>query len=405
MDYKIIHNQKTSHDKKFENCGLSTKCLHIGQEPDAVYGGVNVPINLSTTFAQHAPAEPFGPFDYSRCGNPTRSHLERLAAGIENAQFAIAWSSGMAAITGIMHLLQVGDEVLCISDVYGGTQRYFRNISAANHELVFKFVDMDNLNADFIEKNYTLKTKLIWLESPTNPNLKVTDIRAIVKTAKEFNSEIIIAVDNTFMSPVNCTPLDLGVDLVMESATKFLCGHSDVVMGITATNNSALNERLYFISKSLGAVPSPFDCYLAIRGIKTLAIRVEKQNSNAMQIAKFLESHGKVENVLFPGLESSPYHLLAKSQQKGFGAVVSFVIKGGLAESRVFLKALKVFILAESLGSVESLAELPGLMTHFSVPPEIRKQLGIHDGLIRLAVGIENVEDLVKDLDQALSLI
>jgi cystathionine gamma-lyase len=405
MDYTTILNQKTTHDKKFQDCGLSTKCLHIGQEPDAVYGGVNVPINLSTTFAQHAPAEPFGPFDYSRCGNPTRSHLERLVAGIENAQFAIAWASGMAAITGIMHLLKVGDEVLCISDVYGGTQRYFRNISAVNHELVFKFIDMDNLDNDFFEKNFSKKTKMIWLESPTNPNLKVTDIRAIVKATKEFNSDIIIAVDNTFMSPVNCTPLDLGVDIVMESATKFLGGHSDLVMGITATNNKIINERLYFISKSLGGVPSPFDCYMLIRGIKTLVIRVEKQNKNAMEIALFLETHKKVENVLYPGLETSEYHLLAKSQQKGFGAVVSFVIKGGLAESRTFLKALKVFILAESLGSVESLAELPGLMTHFSVPPEIRNQLGIHNGLIRLAVGIENVEDLIKDLDQALSLI
>ncbi len=405
MDYSLIHNQKTNHDKIFENTGLSTKCLHIGQEPDPVYGGVNVPINLSTTFAQHAPAEPFGPFDYGRCGNPTRSNLERLVAGIENAQYSIAWSSGMSAITGIMHLLQVGDEVLCISDAYGGTQRYFRSISAVNHELVFKFTDMDNLEENFFGKNFTPKTKMIWLESPTNPNLKVTDIRAVVKSAKQINPEIIIAVDNTFMSPVNCTPLDFGVDIVMESATKFLCGHSDVLMGITATNSKTLNERLYFISKSLGAVPSPFDCYLAIRGIKTLVIRVEQQNKNAMEIAKFLETHVKVEKVLYPGLESSKYHLVAKSQQKGFGSVVSFVIKGGLNESRVFLKALKVFILAESLGSVESLAELPGLMTHFSVPPQIKKELGIHDTLIRLAVGIENIEDLVIDLDQALSLI
>ena len=403
MDYSKIEIQNKKYDEKFTECGFSTKCLHIGQEPDAIYGGVNVPINMSTTYAQHSPGEPYGPFDYSRCGNPTRSHLERLIAGIENGKYAISWSSGMAAITGIVHLLRTGDEIICIDDVYGGTQRYFRKISAVNHDLVFKFIAMDTL--DELRQNLTDKTKLIWLESPTNPTLKVTDIRAVVRLVKDYNPDIIITVDNTFMSPYNCKPLDLGVDFVMESATKYLGGHSDIVMGITATNNKELNDKLYFVSKSMGGVPSPFDCYLAIRGVKTLSIRVERQNENALKISGFLEKHEKVTKVLYPGLESSPYHEVAKSQQKGFGAVLSFIIKGGLEESKTFLKNLKIFILAESLGSVESLAEHPALMTHFSVPPEIRKELGIDDGFVRLAIGIENVEDLIQDLDQALSKI
>lgn len=401
--YSKVEADEIKYDNKFRDSGFSTKCLHIGQEPDPIYGGVNVPINMSTTYAQFSPAEPYGPFDYSRCGNPTRNHLERLIAGIENGKYAIVWSSGMGAIAGIVNLLKSGDEIICVDDVYGGTQRYFRKISQANHDIKYHFISMDNV--EDIKKYLNHNTKMIWLESPTNPTLKTTDLKAVVKLAREYNPEILICVDNTFMSPYNCKPLDFGVDFVMESATKFLGGHSDIVMGITATNNKELNDKLYFISKSMGSVPSPFDCYLAIRGIKTLALRVERQNSNALKIAQFLEKHEKVEKVLYPGLESSPYHTIAKAQQKGFGAVVSFVIKGGLDESKIFLKGLKIFILAESLGSVESLAEHPALMTHFSVPPENRKALGIDDGFVRLAIGIEDVDDLIKDLDQALQAV
>lgn len=400
MEYSKVEDSFLKYDQKFSECGFSTKCLHSGQEPDPVYGGVNVPINMSTTYAQYSPGEPYGPYDYSRCGNPTRSHLERLVASIENGKHAIIWSSGMGAITGILHMFKSGDEVLCIDDVYGGTQRYMRKISSLNHNLEYKFISMDNMEE--IKKNLNSKTKLIWFESPTNPTLKVTDIQAVVNVVREYNPEIVIAVDNTFMSPYNCKPLDFGVDFVMESATKYLGGHSDVVMGITATNNTELNDKLFFISKSMGAVPSPFDCYLTIRGIKTLSLRIERQNQSALQIAKFLESHANVEKVIYPGLESSPYHKIAKKQQKGFGGVLSFVIKGGLEESKLFLKKLKVFTLAESLGSVESLAEHPALMTHFSVPAEIRKELGIDDGFVRLSVGIEDVEDLIKDLTQSL---
>jgi cystathionine gamma-lyase len=388
------------HDDKYKLKGFSTKCLHIGQEPDMIYGGVNVPISLSTTYAQRAPGKPFGPYDYSRTGNPTRGNLERLIAGLENAKYSLIWSSGMAAISGIIHLLKTGDEVISIDDVYGGTQRYFRKISNPMHGVTFTFVNMDNLES--FSKSLNEKTKMVWLESPTNPTLKTVDIVEIVRITKEFDPNILVVVDNTFMSPYNVKPLDLGADIVMESATKFIGGHSDIVMGITATNNKEIQDTLYFGHKSIGAVPSPFDCYLAIRGIKTLSIRVERQNENALQVAKFLEKHPMVEKVLYPGLETSAYHQIAKRQQKGFGAVVSFYIKGGLEESEKFLKSLYVFTLAESLGSVESLAEHPALMTHFSVPAEKRKELGIEDGFIRLSIGIENIEDIIEDLDKAL---
>jgi len=258
-------------------------------------------------------------------------------------------------------------------------------------------------NLEFIQKSLSEKTKIVWIESPTNPTLKVVDIRELVRVVKETNPDILIVVDNTFMSPYNCKPLDLGVDLVIESATKFLCGHSDVVMGICSTNNKELYDKLYFIHKSIGAVPSPFDSFLAIRGIKTLSLRVERQNYNALEVAKFLEKHKNIVSVNYPGLPSSKYHQIAKKQCKGFGAVLAFTLKGGLEESKKFLKNLKVFTLAESLGCVESLAEHPALMTHMSVPSDQRKLLGIDDGFLRLSVGVEDLVDLIDDLDQALN--
>lgn len=390
------------HDGKYQEMGFSTRCLHIGQEPDMLSGAVNTPIHLSTTYAQTAPGIPFGPYDYSRCGNPTRNNLERLIASLENAKYSLIWSSGMAAITGVIQLLKKGDEVICIDDVYGGTQRYFNKISYKNMGVQFKFIDFDELET--LQKTLSPSTQMIWLESPTNPTLKTTDLENVVKMVKNYNKDILVVVDNTFMSPYNCRPLDFGVDICIESATKFIGGHSDIVMGTSCTNCKDLYEKLYYIHKSIGAVPSPFDCYLAIRGLKTLSIRMERHNSNALTVAKWLENHEKVSKVFYPGLQSSSYHKVAKKQQKGFGAIVCFIIKGGgLEESKKFLSELKIFILAESLGSVESLAEHPALMTHFSVPPEIRKKLGIDDGFIRLSVGIEDVEDLINDLDNALS--
>lgn len=402
-NYNIINESNISHDKKYSEMGFSTKCTHIGQEPDPIYGGVNVPINLSTTYAQTYPNVPFGPYDYSRCGNPTRDHLERLISGLYSAKYAITWSSGMAATTGIINMLSSGDEVICMDDMYGGTQRYFRRISQVNHHINYKFVNMNNHEA--LKSSLSEKTRLIWLESPTNPTLKVTDIRAVCKMVREFNKDIIIVVDNTFLSPYNCNPLSLGADFVMESATKFLGGHSDIVMGSTATNDDKLHERLFFISKTTGGVPSPFDCYMAIRSIKTLSIRVERQNQNGLKLAQFLKGHNKIEKIMYPGLESDEFHMVAKNQQKGFGGVLSIVVKGGLEKAANFLTNLKVFTLAESLGSVESLADHPALMTHASVPQEIREELGVVDGFVRLSCGIEDIEDLIKDVEQALEKI
>jgi cystathionine gamma-lyase len=398
-----IKNQ-LDYDKKFENCGFSTKAIHVGNEPDGVYGGLSVPINLSTTYCQKTPSDPMGPFDYSRCGNPTRFSLERCLASIENGKYALAFASGMAATSACIHLLKTGDTCLSIDDVYGGTQRYFRKISAVQTGVEFDFIDFSDM--ELVKSMIKSTTKMVWLESPTNPTLKVTDIELVVKTVKSVNKDILIVVDNTFMSPYNMKPLDLGVDIVMESATKYLGGHSDVVMGVLACNSDELRERLYFISKSMGAVPSPFDCYLMLRGLKTLALRVERTNQNALKIAEYLEKNKKyVEGVLYAGLKSSPYHKIAKKQQKGFGGVISFYVKGGLEGAKTFLENVKIFTLAESLGAVESLAESPALMTHASVPSEKRKELGISDNLVRLSIGIEEVEDLIKDLDNAFSKI
>lgn len=392
--------RQLDYDKKFKNCGFATKAIHVGNEPDGIYGGVSVPINLSTTYAQNTPADPIGPFDYSRCGNPTRFSLERCLAAIENAKYSLAFASGMAATSAIIHLLKTGDQVLSIDDVYGGTQRYFRKISNPQTGIEFQFTDFSDIN--ILKNHITERTKMLWIESPTNPTLKVTDIELVVKTIKELNKDIIIVVDNTFMSPYNVRPLDLGADIVMESATKYLGGHSDVVMGTISTNDDDLRERLYFISKSMGAVPSPFDCYLMLRGLKTLSIRMERINYNALKIAQYLENNTKyVESVIYGGLESNVYHIIAKKQQRGFGGIISFYVKGGLESAKLFLQSLKIFTLAESLGAVESLAESPALMTHASVTPEKRKELGISDNLIRLSIGIEEVEDLINDLNNA----
>jgi len=394
-----IKKYQTSHDEEFKSKGFSTKCVHMGAEPDYIFGSVNPPIHLSTTFAQREPGVPFGPYDYSRGGNPTRNNLERLIAGLESAEFGHVWSSGMAAMSGLIHLLKPGDEVLCIDDVYGGTQRYFKRVSAIQQGIVFNFMSFDD--PKLLLTKMSEKTKMVVSETTTNPTLKTTDISEIVRVTKSYNQDIIVVIDNTFMSPYNCRPIELGADIVMESATKYIGGHSDILMGITCTNSKVLHEKISFIQKNLGGVPSPLECFLAIRGLKTLSIRVERQNQNAMAIAKFLETHKNVEKVIYPGLESSPYHQISKKQQKGFGGVVSFIIKGGI-ESKAFLKKLKVFLLAESLGSIESLIDHPALMTHLSVPEDVRKELGIMDGFFRISVGIEDLEDLLQDLKNAL---
>jgi cystathionine gamma-lyase len=389
------------HEETFKDKGFGTKLIHCGQEPDFINGSMTVPIGLSTTYAQYSPGVPFGNFDYSRCGNPTREHLERQVAAIENGKYCIAFSSGCAVCSAVIQMIRPGEEVICIDDVYGGTQRMFRRVSSICQEVKFIFTPMDDLNV--VKGLLTEKTKLVWLESPTNPTLKMTDIPELVKLIKGFNENIIVVCDNTFLSPYNCKPLDFGVDVVVESATKYMGGHSDVVMGLLTTNSKELHEKLYFIAKTIGGCPSPFDCYLLMRGLKTLHLRMERVNLNAMKIAEYLENHKNVEKVYYPGLESSPYNSILKKVAKGCGGVISLKIKGDMTKTLDFIKDLKIFTLAESLGAVESLLDHPATMTHGSVPPEIRKELGIDDNFIRLSVGCEDLEDLIADLEYGLS--
>lgn len=382
-------------DKQYK--GFGTRALHAGVLPDPSSGAVITPISLSTTFQQSSPGVHLG-YDYSRSGNPTRDAFEKNIAACENAAHALAFSSGLAATATITHLLNAGDHVICMDDVYGGTRRQFTRITA-RHGLTFSYVDFSKPGA--LEGAITPKTKLAWLETPTNPLLKITDIAMVAEITKKHN--IIFVVDNTFMSPYFQNPLDLGADIVMHSVTKFINGHSDVVMGVAATNKKELFDDLKFLQNGIGAVPSAFDAFLALRGVKTLHIRMREHERNATKIAEYLTKHPKIDKVVYPGLPSHPQHELAKKQMKGFGGMLTFFLKGGINESRVFLEKIKIFALAESLGGVESLIELPSVMTHASVPAEERVKLGISDSLIRLSVGIEDVDDLIADIEQALS--
>lgn len=376
--------------------GISTRAVHSGQEPDPSFGDVIPPLHLSSTFAQSSPGEHKG-FDYSRAGNPTRQRYETCLASLENGTHAFAFSSGLAAIDAVIRTLSPGDQVVCCDDVYGGTHRLFERI-LKNQNIEFRFADLTNHS--ILEQTIGAKTKFIWLETPTNPLLKIVDLKHICNLAK--SKSIRVAVDNTFATPICQRPLDLGADVVMHSVTKYLNGHSDVIGGAVITNDSDLAEQIGFIQFAAGAVQAPFDCYLAHRGIKTLDVRMQRHQASAMQIAEHLEDHNKVEKVLYPGLPSHPQHVLAAEQMDGFSGMVSFYVKGDLSDAKRVLKRTHLFCLAESLGGVESLIEHPAIMTHASLPAEIRKDLGIEDTLIRLSVGIENVEDLIEDLDQAL---
>lgn len=390
---------------------FATLAIHVGSEPDSSTGAVVVPISLATTYSQKGlgslngtqEANSFGKgFEYSRTGNPTRGAFERALAAVEHAKYGLAFASGLAATTAIIQTLNSGDHVICIDDVYGGTQRLFRRIVNPGSSLTFSFIDMSK--PEEIIAAIQPNTKLVWIESPTNPTLKITDIRAVADAlAKSPHGKITLVVDNTFMSPYLQNPLDLGADIVLHSVTKYIGGHSDVVMGALACNSDEINTKLRFVQNGSGAVPSPFDCYLALRGLKTLHVRMDAAMKNAMTIAQFLESHSFVDKVVYPGLESHPNHAIAKVQAKGFGAMITFFIKGGLNNAGSFLASLQLFTLAESLGAVESLAESPAVMTHASVPPEQRALLGISDTLIRLSVGIEHIDDLLADLTQALA--
>jgi len=381
--------------------GFGTLAIHAGQSPDPHSGAVILPITLSTTFQQQSPGTTYpGGFEYGRSGNPTRQAFEANVAACEGAKYGLAFTSGSVATVTVCHLLQNGDHVVSMDDVYGGTQRYFNRVSTPQG-LKFSFADL-SVSGE-LEKASTEKTKLVWIETPTNPTLKIVDIAEISRIAHQHN--LIVVVDNTFMSPYFQNPLKHGADIVVHSVSKYINGHTDVIGGFVATSNDALYERLKFLQNSIGGTPSPFDCYLALRGMKTLHLRMRQHEINAMQVAKFLEAHPKVEKVVYPGLTSHPQHDIAKKQCTGFGGMITFFLKGTLVQSREFLENLHLAKLAESLGAVETLVEHPALMTHASVPTEMRAQLGISDTLVRLSVGVEEVEDIISDLTGALDKV
>lgn len=375
---------------------FETKVIHAGVEPDPSTGAIMTPIFQTSTYVQSSPGKHKG-FEYSRTGNPTRKVLEENVAALEGGKYGLAFASGCAATTTIMHLFQSGDHIVCADDVYGGTYRLFEKVLKLNG-LQFSFVDLCDVKN--FKKNIKKNTRAVWIETPTNPLLKLIDLKESISLAKE--NKLVSIVDNTFMSPYFQNPLSFGADIVVHSTTKFINGHSDVIGGVCVTNNEELAKKLYFLQNSIGAVPSPFDCFLVLRGIKTLALRMKRHEENAKKIAEFLEFHPKVKKVIYPGRTSHPQHTLAKKQMKGFGGMISFILKGNLSDAKSVLQKTKIFSLAESLGGVESLIEHPAMMTHASVPQNIRESLGISDGLIRLSVGIEHVDDLIADLDTAL---
>lgn len=373
---------------------LDTLAIHAGYEPDPIHGAVMPPIVLSTTFAQEGPGAHKG-FDYGRSGNPTRNSLEACIAALEGGSHGLAYASGCAATTNVMHLLRPGDHILCGDDVYGGT---FRILDKVMKPLGYEMTMIDMSDLGRVQSAMKPNTKLVWMETPSNPMLKIFDIAGVAEIAKK--SGAILAVDNTFATPVLQRPLELGASLVVHSTTKYLNGHSDAVGGAIVTKDAALAERLRFLQNAIGAIPSPFDCYLVLRGLKTLPVRMRQHVASARAIAEKLVEHPQVVRVHYPGLQSHPGHAVASRQMKAPGGMISFDLKGNLEQARSFLKALRVFVCAESLGGVESLAEHPAIMTHASVPAESRRALGIADGLVRLSVGLEDESDLWADLER-----
>jgi cystathionine gamma-lyase len=377
---------------------FGTRAIHAGQRPDPSTGAIMTPIYQTSTFVQQSPGKIIGEYDYSRAANPTRAALEANLANLEGAKHGLCFASGVAATGAVIHLLSAGDKVLLGDDVYGGTNRLFNRVFA---QLGIETVMVDMTDLDAIKDAIDERTKLIWLETPTNPTLKITDIKAVAQIAK--GSGIILAVDNTFATPFLQNPISLGADIVCHSTTKYIGGHSDSIGGVLLTSNEDLHTRLKFIQLSEGAVPGIMECFLLLRSTKTLHVRMQRHCENAAKIADHLNNHPKVEKVIYPGLESHPQHELAKTQMCGFGGMITIYIKGGLEASRKMLEKTRLFACAESLGGVESLIEHPAIMTHASVPVEHRAKLGITDNLIRLSVGIEGVDDLIADLDQALA--
>ncbi|GAC1476360.1 MAG: cystathionine gamma-synthase [Candidatus Dormibacteraceae bacterium] len=379
-----------------ESWGFATRALHIGQGPDPATGAVVQPIHLATTFAQQGVGKHKG-FEYSRSGNPTRAALEENLAGLEDAKHGLAFSSGLGAETTLMLLLSPGDHVVYMEDVYGGTYRLFDKVFK-RYGMTFTAVDAGDMDA--VDRAITPATRLVWLESPTNPLMRIVDIDAVSEVAHSHGA--MVCVDNTFATPYLQQPLHLGADFVVHSSTKYIGGHSDVVGGAIMTNNDEFEKQLRFHQNAVGAVPSPFDCWLLLRGIKTLALRVDRQSENAMAVAQALEKNKAVTRVLYPGLPTHPGHAVASRQMRMFGGMLSFEVADEAKALRA-LERLKLFALAESLGAVESLAEHPALMTHASIPATERKRIGVGDGLIRLSIGVEDVADLIADLESALA--
>jgi len=378
---------------------FATRAIHAGQSPDPSTGAIMQPIYATSTYVQESPGVHKG-YEYSRSQNPTRMAYERCIADLESGQAGFAFASGLAGIATVLDLLDSGSHVIAMDDLYGGSYRLFEGVRRRSARLDFTFLDLSDIEA--LEQAICAETKLIWIETPTNPLLKLVDLEAVATIAKRYG--ILTCCDNTFASPWVQRPIEMGVDMVMHSATKYLNGHSDMVGGIiVAGDNPELVEQLAFLHNAVGSVQGPFDSFLALRGLKTLALRMERHCSNAQAVAEFLASHPKVERVYYPGLESHPQHELAKRQMSAFGGMVTAVLKDGLAPAKRFLERVEIFALAESLGGVESLIEHPAIMTHASIPTEKRAELGINDGLVRLSVGVEDRDDLISDIEQALA--
>ncbi|MEE8426371.1 MAG: PLP-dependent aspartate aminotransferase family protein [Woeseiaceae bacterium] len=376
---------------------FATRAIHAGQHPDPSTGAIMPPIYATSTYVQKSPGQHQG-YEYSRTQNPTRQAYERCIADLESGSDGFAFASGMAAIATILELLDSGSHIVAMDDLYGGTRRLFDGVRKRSAGCEFSFVDMTDIAV--LEDALRDNTRMLWIESPSNPLLRIVDFAAIARLVE--SRDILVVSDNTFATPCLQRPLELGCDIVMHSATKFINGHSDIVGGIAITDDADLAERLAYLHNSIGAIASPFDSFLALRGIKTLDVRMERHCRSAARIAAWLEQDSRVESVLYPGLASHPQHDLARAQMSDFGGIVTFFINGGLEDARRFLERCRIFALAESLGGVESLVDHPAIMTHASVPKERRRELGISDQLIRLSVGIEAVDDLIADLDHAL---
>lgn len=380
---------------------LATRAIHAGQVPDPSTGAIMTPIYATSTYVQQSPGQHQG-YEYSRTKNPTRSAYERCVADLESGQHAFAFASGMAAIASVVELLNAGDHVIVCDDVYGGTYRLFEKVRKRSANLHIEFVDLTDFNN--LKQAIKANTRMLWVETPTNPMLKLMDLAALAKIAKDAN--IITVADNTFATPFIQRPLELGFDIVVHSATKYLNGHSDMIGGIAIVGERQdLAEQLGFLQNSVGAIASPFDSFLALRGLKTLAIRMERHSANALELATWLATHPKVARVIYPGLKSHPQHILAQTQMASYGGMISIELNASLAGTIAMLEHCHLFSLAESLGGVESLIEHPAIMTHAGIPAAQREALGIKDNFVRLSVGIENVEDLRRDLDEALKYV